>query len=274
MTENNTYLPIKAKILKITKETNIDYTFRVETDIKAKGGQFFEVSLPKIGEAPISISDYNDDYVDFTIRKVGKLTNVLLDLQEGDNLFIRGPYGNGFDIENYKNKHLIITAGGTGLAPVKSIISYFYKNPEQVKKLEVLLGFKSLSDILFQEEILKWKQNFNVVLTLDKGCNDTVLGNYPACEVWTGNVGLITKYINDFYVYDDTEIIVVGPPVMMKFTVKEFLKKNIPEEKIWVSYERKMSCGIGKCGHCKIDNTYICIDGPVFKFSEAKKLMD
>ncbi|MDK2919544.1 MAG: anaerobic sulfite reductase subunit [Candidatus Petromonas sp.] len=265
MMKNNPYLPVSAPITKITKETDIDYTFRLACDIKPQNGQFLEVSIPRVGEAPISISDFGDGYIDMTIRRVGKVTNDIHELKVGDKLFIRGPYGNGFPLEQYKGKHLIIAAGGTGLAPVKSIINYFYKNIDELKRFDLLIGFKSPKDVLFEDEINKWKEKINVTLTVDKGD-----------ENWEGNTGLITKYVPDIKIDNmkDTEVIIVGPPIMMKFTSMEFLKLNVPEKKIWVSFERKMSCGIGKCGHCKIDETYVCLEGPVFNYTKAKDLID
>ncbi|KXG76105.1 anaerobic sulfite reductase subunit AsrB [Thermotalea metallivorans] len=263
----NPYMPKKYTIIDIQHQTDIDYTFRVACDIKPKNGQFVEVSIPKIGEAPISISDFGDGYIDMTIRRVGKVTNYLHGLKPGDAMYLRGPYGNGFSLEQYKNKHLVIAAGGTGLAPVKSIINYFHRNPEEIQKLDLLIGFKSPKDILFREEIEEWMKNkkFHVTVTVDKGD-----------ESWTGNVGLITQFVPkiDIPDEDNLEVIIVGPPLMMKFTGLEFLQRKIKEEQIWVSFERKMSCGIGKCGHCKIDETYVCLEGPVFHYTKAKQLID
>ena len=264
---SNPYISNRYTILDIKRQTEIDYTFRLACDIKPANGQFVEISIPKIGEAPISISDFGDGYIDMTIRRVGKVTNYLSELQPGDGMYFRGPYGNGFPLEQYLGKHLIIAAGGTGLAPVKSIISYFSNNVQEIEKLDLLIGFKSPKDILFQDEITQWTKNkkFNVILTVDK-----------EDESWQGNVGLLTKYVPQISIPDDSnlEVIIVGPPLMMKFTALEFLKSNIKEDQIWVSFERKMSCGIGKCGHCKIDETYVCLEGPVFNYTKAKALID
>jgi len=259
---NNPYVPFKLPIINVTEETDIDYTFRFKSDINPQNGQFLEISIPGVGEAPISISDFGDGYLDMTIRRVGKLTDEVFELKEGD---ARGPYGNGFSLEDYKGKDLIIVAGGTGLAPVKSIVNYFYEHIEELKSFKLIIGFKSPKDILFNEEIEKWKNKIDVILTVDNGDED-----------WKGNTGLITKYIPKINEkdYNQTEVIIVGPPIMMKFASLEFLNNNFPEEKIWVSFERKMSCGIGKCGHCKIDETYVCLEGPVFNYTKAKNLID
>lgn len=230
-----------------------------------KPGQFFEISIPKYGEAPISVSAIGEHYLDFTIRKVGTVTDAIFSLKPGDSMFLRGPYGNGFERLLYKERELIIAAGGTGLAPVKGVIDYFAVNPEELEGFTLVTGFKSPDDILFRENMEEWKKSVYLILTVDN-----------AQEGYKGNTGLITKYIPDIQIknVDNTSVIVVGPPIMMKFTVAEFLKRGISEENIWVSYERRMSCGLGKCGHCKIDDTYICLDGPVFNYSKAKYLID
>lgn len=264
MTKNE-YIPFISKILEVIKHTEIEYTFRMEFKGDVKPGQFFEVSLPKYGEAPISVSGIGENYVDLTIRKVGKVTDEIFNNYVGDKLFLRGPYGNGFDINNYKNKEVIVVAGGTGLSPVKGIVDYFSSNINDCKNFTLISGFKSPKDILFKEDIKEWEKNINLILTVD-----------GAEEGYQGKVGLVTKYVPELEIKDmeNVQVVVVGPPMMMKFTVLEFLKLGIKEENIWISQERKMCCGIGKCGHCKIDDTYICLDGPVFNYTKGKELID
>ena len=261
----NIYLPKASKIISVTPHTDIDYTFRMEFTGEVKPGQFFEVSIPKYGEAPISVCEIGDGYIDLTIRRVGVVTDVIHTFFPGDKLFMRGPYGNGFDVNIYKGKEVIVAAGGTGLAPVKGIVDYFSAHRNEVKNFNLLVGFKSPEDILFREDIKKWNDNIDITLTVDK-----------ADEGYDGNVGLITNYIKDLAIenVEKVQVVVVGPPIMMKFTVAEFIKRGIKEENIWVSYERKMCCGLGKCGHCKMDDTYICLEGPVFNYTKAKNLVD
>lgn len=178
---------------------------------------------------------------------------------------MRGPYGNGFDLDLFKGKDLTVIAGGTGLAPVKKTIDYFVNNQTEIKSIEILLGFKSPADILFPQKIDEWTKKARVITTVDNGD-----------AKWSGETGLITTHITKLNLKDiqNKTAIVVGPPIMMKFTIIELLKNGFAEENIWVSFERKMSCGIGKCGHCKIDETYVCIDGPVFNYTKAKHLVD
>ena len=264
MTKNE-YIPFRSEILEVIEHTAVEYTFRMAFNGEVKPGQFFEVSLPKYGEAPISVSGIGEGYVDLTIRRVGKVTNEIFKNYVGDKLFLRGPYGNGFDIENYKNKEVIVVAGGTGLSPVRGIVEYFSKNSQDCKSMTLISGFKSPEDVLFKEDMKEWEKTMNLILTVD-----------TAKEGYEGKVGLVTKYIPELEIKDmeNVQVIVVGPPMMMKFTVLEFLKLGIKEENIWISQERKMCCGIGKCGHCKIDDTYICLDGTVFNYTVGKSLID
>lgn len=262
---NNPYLPIAYEILDIRKETEIDYTFKVAFEGELIGGQFMEISIPGVGEAPISICGFDDKSLDMTIRKVGRLTDQIFELQQGDKLFMRGPYGNGFDINLFKDKDVAFIAGGTGLAPVRKTIDYFVRNTNETKKLEILVGFKSPKDRLFTSDLERWSKDASVTVTVDKGSDD-----------WNGETGLITTHIEklDLSRVKEKIAVVVGPPIMMKFTTIELIKKGFKEENIWVSFERKMSCGIGKCGHCKIDETYVCLEGPVFNYTKAKELID
>ncbi|HHV74166.1 anaerobic sulfite reductase subunit AsrB [Thermoanaerobacterium sp. R66] len=261
---NNIFMPKPYKILEIVHETNLEYTFRVEVDVKAEHGQFFQISIPKIGEAPISISAMGDNWMEFTIRKVGKVTNEIFNLSPGDKIFMRGPYGNSFPVNKYKGKDLVVIAGGTGVSPVRSLLKYFYDNSEEIKSLHFIAGFKDENSVLFKEDLNNFKTKFNTIYTLDKKKVDGF------------EVGLVTEHISKipFDSFDDYNVIVVGPPVMMHFTALELLKNGVPEDKIWVSFERKMSCGIGKCGHCKINETYVCLEGPVFNYTKAKDLLD
>ncbi|CEO04448.1 anaerobic sulfite reductase subunit B [[Clostridium] sordellii] len=262
----NPYIPVGAEILEIIKHTEIEWTFR--TKYNSKGvlpGQFYEISIPKYGESPISVSGTGKDYIDFTIRKVGKVTDEIFSYKVGDKFFLRGPYGNGFDISLYEDREIVVVAGGSGLAPVRGIMDYYYDNFEKCKSFKLIVGFKSPKDILFKDDLKRWSEKLDVIVTVD-----------GAEEGYEGYIGLVTKYIPSLEIknIDNVSAIVVGPPMMMKFTVGEFLKRNLDEKNIWVSYERKMCCGVGKCGHCKMDDTYICIDGPVFNYFEAKKLID
>lgn len=261
----NPYMTYPVKIREIIKHTEIDSTFIVEKNIDVKCGQFVQVSIPRYGEIPISISDYNDEEIELTIRKVGHVTDAIFDKKVGDNIQIRGPYGNGFEVEDHLGKDLIMITGGTGLAPVKHIVNYFYNNLGKLNSFKLISGFKSVEDILFKESFKKWQKTMDICLTIDS----------PQ-EGWEGKTGFVTNYASELKLsnIDNVHVIMVGPPPMLKFTGIELFKLGIPEEQIWVSFERRMSCGIGKCGHCKINDTYVCLEGPVFKQDKASELID
>ena len=267
MSNNNAYVPMPSKIREVIKHTSLEYTFRMEFDNTAivKPGQFFELSIPKYGEAPISVSGIGEDTVDFTIRRVGKVTNEIFENYVGNTLLMRGPYGNGFDVENYKGKEIVVIAGGTGLSPVKGVVDYFAEHPEDAVSTTLIAGFKNPDAILFRSDFENWEKKINVIKTVD-----------GAPEDYTGKVGMVTKYIPDLPLQDvnNAVFIVVGPPIMIRFSVQGIVALGVSEEQIWTSNERKMCCGLGKCGHCKIGDKYICLDGPVFKYTEGKNLID
>ncbi|MDF2655548.1 MAG: asrB1 [Bacillota bacterium] len=260
----NIMMPEPHEILSVLKETQAEYTFRVACDAETQHGQFFMLSIPKIGEAPISVSGKGPGYVEFTIRKVGRLTEGVFGLKTGDTLFMRGPYGNAFPVEQFENKNLVFITGGTGLAPVRTLINHFYDRPEICKSVHLISGFKDVDAVLFTDDIRRFKEKFHMTATLD---NTTA----PGFET-----GLVTEHIKKipFASFDDFNVVVVGPPVMMHFAARELIANRVDESKIWVSFERKMSCAVGKCGHCKINETYVCLEGPVFNYVKAKELLD
>ncbi len=270
----NPIMPKPYKILDIKRVTDIEWLFKVEFDRvdELNYGQFIQISIPKVGEAPISVTEFNveEGWIEFLIRKVGLVTNVLFELKPGDEMFLRGPYGNGFPFdESYRGKHLIVVAGGSGCGPVRSMINAVHKKFASTENMELILGFKNEECILFEEEISQWRKDHHVITTVDEICQD---GN---CSLGLSK-GLVTEHFNKLNLsnMDNTEIVIVGPPKMMEFGAKEFVKMGVPEEKIWLSFERKMSCAVGKCGHCRVDETYVCLEGPVFNYTKGKYLID
>lgn len=261
----NEYIPFLSQVREIIRHTDIEYTFRMSFSGSVKPGQFFEVSIPKYGEAPISVSGIGADTVDLTIRRVGRVTDKIFEHYEGNALLMRGPYGNGFDINEYKGKELVIIAGGTGLSPVKGIVDYFCEHPDEAAGTTLIAGFKSPRDILFKQDFERWEKKIRVIKTVDS-----------APEGYSGLTGMVTKYIPDLPLEtpSDAAFITVGPPVMIRFVIQEILKRGVPERNIWISHERKMCCGLGKCGHCKMNDAYVCLDGPVFNYAESKELID
>lgn len=260
----NIMKPEPHRILEVVRQTAAESTFRVAYNGKTEHGQFFMLSIPKVGEAPISVSGRGDGFVEFTIRKVGRLTEGVFSLQAGSTLFMRGPYGNAWPIDKFENKNLVVICGGTGMAPVKTLLEHFYDNDCFGKDVWLIAGFRDSGSALFNDERAKFAQKFNTIYTLDTGADDGFEG------------GLVTEHVSKipFDKFDDYNAVIVGPPAMMHFTALECMKCGVPEEKIWVSFERKMSCAVGKCGHCKINETYVCLEGPVFNYTKAAKLFD
>ena len=264
MTNINPYVPFASEIPDVIKHTGKEYTFRMAFKGEVKPGQFFEVSIPKFGEAPISVSGIGDGFVDLTIRKVGRVTNEVFEKYKGQNLLLRGPYGNGFDVDLYKDSEVVVVAGGTGVSPVRGVIQALSEMPDAQDKY-VIAGFRSPDDMLFRDDLKAWDEKLKLTLTVD-----------GAPEGYTGNIGLVTKYIEGLPLRDpaNAKAVVVGPPPMMKFTIIELQKKGFKDSNITVSHERKMCCGLGKCGHCRVNDTYICLDGPVFNYEFAKNFVD
>lgn len=261
----NEYIPFLSEIKECIRHTDIEYTFRMAYDGPVKPGQFFEVSIPKFGEAPISVSGISDGSIDLTIRRVGKVTDEIFEHYVGSKLFLRGPYGNGFDVGDYRGRELVVIAGGTGVSPVRGVIEYFARHPGETAGMTLIAGFKTPKDLLFGADFERWKKKMNVILTVDDAQGDK---NYQT--------GLVTEYIPGLKLKDRREAaaIVVGPPAMMRFSAQGLLDTGFEEKNIWISQERKMCCGIGKCGHCKINDVYVCLDGPVFNYVKGKTLVD
>lgn len=263
----NMLAPQASRILEILPQTEAEWTFRLENDRPIRHGQFMQLSIPRVGEAPISISGFGAGFVDFTIRKVGHVTDELFALRKGDSIFLRGCYGNGWPTGQYRDKHVVIVAGGTGVASVKSLIDMFAADPAYAASVHLVLGYKNSQSILFGPELEAWRAtpNFHAIYALDAE-------DKPG---WRR--GLVTEFLKEipFASFGDAcECVVIGPPVMMKFVGRGLLDSGVPEGKIWMSFERKMSCAVGKCGHCRIDETYVCLDGPVFNYTTGKQLVD
>lgn len=263
---DNPYVPWPATILEVVSHTAREHTFRLEFTGDVRPGQFFEVSIPKYGEAPISVSGIEPGRsIDLTIRNVGRVTGELFeDYGVGDQVLLRGPYGNGFDTSMFMDGEVVVMAGGTGVSPVRGVIDAISQAPDAADK-HVIIGFRSPGDMLFRPDLERWDKALDLILTVD-----------GAPEGYEGNVGLVTKFIPDLPLRDPAtaKAVVVGPPPMMKFSIIGLLQLGLQEQNIWLSQERKMCCGMGKCGHCRIGARYVCLDGPVFNYVESKDMLD
>jgi NAD(P)H-flavin reductase len=225
-------------------------------------GQFVMMSILGEGEAPfcISSSPSRPGILEFCIRKMGTLTESLFELKENHIFGIRGPYGNGFPMDKMEGKDILIVAGGMGVAPLRSLLLYVLDNRDMFGKLTYLHGARTPSEMLFRDEFmqLKEREDLKCLLSVDK--DDT--------GKWTEKVGVVTTLFNDLGPIDakNTYAAVCGPPVMYRFVIEQLVKLGIPKHQILMTLERRMRCGVGKCGHCAIEYLYTCIDGPVFSY--------
>jgi sulfite reductase subunit B len=264
------YLPKKATITKIIDETPTikTFVFKPQDSFSFQTGQFIELTYPGIGEAPFTpSSDPNrQDEFEVTIMKVGRVTGLFHQAKAGDVLGMRGPYGNGYPLDNFKNKELLIVGGGVGLAPLRSLIYALYHRINDFKKIVICYGARSPQDIVYKYLLEEFKKPKKVEfrLTVDRG--DTQ---------WKGNVGIVTTILDNLSLNIREAIgIVCGPPIMMRFVALKLLESKFLPENIYLSMEKNMSCGLGKCGHCRLGKYYICKDGPVFKFADIKEMWD
>lgn len=267
----NEYFPYPVVIEDIKTETSDTKTFRVcftDKDLADsfdyQQGQFMELSVPGAGEAPISISSSpsRKEFLEFTIRAAGKVTKSIHMLKKGDNFYIRGPYGNSFPFKEIQGKNLYFIGGGIGLAPLRSIINMVMDNRNNFRHIKILYGARTPDDFCFKDELKEWKKipDTELWLTVDT----------PA-EGWGGLVGVVTELWKETYINPENAIsIVCGPPIMIKLVVCKLLKSGFKDRDIIMTLERYMKCGIGKCGHCNIDDKFICIDGPVFTYEQIK----
>ncbi len=233
-------------------------------------GQFVMLTIPKAGEIPLSIcsSPTRKGFIQITVRKTGRKTKYLYTLKEGDLLGIRGPYGNGFPMDLMKGHNIVIIAGGLGLAPLRSVLWYVLDNREDYKEVYLLYGTRGYELVLYKEELqrLRRRGDIKTFFALDKFSTEED-------REWADFEGYLPSLISKVEVDpSDTYVTVCGPPIAYKFIGAELIKNGYHESKIFVSLERKMECGIGKCGHCQVGYKLTCVDGPVFPLWDTKNL--
>lgn len=271
---HDTLIPQVGVITDIRQETPDVKTFRIEPP---EGGKFFEhmpgqcamICVPGVSEAMFSItsSPTNKEFQEFSIKKCGVLTDYLHELEVGDEITVRGPYGNAFPVETeLKGKDLLFVAGGIGLAPLRSVINYVLDNRENYGKVDILYGSRSADDLVQLKEIQeKWMnaKDVNVYLTIDR----------PQ-EGWDGHVGFVPAYLKELELSCDKTVLVCGPPIMIKFVLAALTEMGYSKEQAYTTLELRMKCGVGKCGRCNIGSKYVCKDGPVFRCDEVDELPD
>jgi sulfhydrogenase subunit gamma (sulfur reductase) len=263
--QKDIYLPQLATITKRRMLNGTELYMHLELDsgkeLDHGPGQFVEVSIAGLGEAPISISSSpTQKGFELVVRQVGSLTKAIHKLEAGQKVGIRGPYGSTYPLEQAKGKDLVFICGGIGLVPQRSFIRYVLDNRKDYGKVTVLLGTKCYDMRLFREEIAMWQERKDMVLmeTIDE-----------AHDCWDGNVGVVTTLIPKIESdLPKSLLLICGPPVMYKFVLMALAEAKVPGKHIYVNLERRMKCGVGKCGHCQINNLYVCQDGPVFRWSD------
>jgi NAD(P)H-flavin reductase len=276
MKENSSsslFLPEVATLVQKKLMTDIDSFFTFKMEGRSLGhlyGQFVELSIPGIGEAPFSICSppADDNTFEMVIRKIGQVTTAIHELEPGDSVGIRGPFGTSFPMKELEGSSLLFITGGIGLVPARSAILYALEKREAYKDIIILFGCRDPGQRLFTDELEVWSRRKDI----------TFLETVDRCEpgTWEGHVGVITTLFPELKAIDptDTCAIIVGPPVMYKFVIMTLHDMEISDKRIIVSLERNMKCGVGKCGHCQINHLYVCQDGPVFYYDDIKHLKE
>lgn len=270
MQNGNIYKPLKAKVLEVITESPTIKTFvmQPEQEFEFKTGQFIELTLDGIGEAPFtpSSSPMVKDKLDVTVMKTGYVTDKMHQFQGGEIVGIRGPYGRGYPLDKLYGKEVLILGGGCGFAPLRSLLYNLQAEQDKLEKVTFCYGSKSPQECIYEPYIdeLRQTKKFDVRRTVD-----------VADESWTEEVGVATVLLDQIKVDIGNSIAVVcGPPIMMKFGVQKLKEMGYTDEKILLSMEKNMSCGLGKCGHCMMGEYFVCKDGPVFSYDEIKDLPD
>lgn len=269
-------LPKVATVKAVTAETGVAdvKTFEVVFDDPRDGedfrylpGQCAMLSVPGTGESMISISSTptRPGSLLFSVKRAGRVTAALHELEAGSKIGVRGPYGNTFPLADLAGKNLVFIGGGIGLAPLRSLINYVLDQRPGFGRIDIIYGARSPEDLCFKDELFKiWPacQDVRVHVTVDKGN-----------ETWTGPVGFVPAFLEQLGPSaDDAVAITCGPPIMIKFVLQALARMGFRDEQVVTTLELKMQCGVGKCGRCNIGDKYVCIDGPVFKLSQLKLL--
>jgi NAD(P)H-flavin reductase len=266
----NIYRPTEAIIEDIIVESPTIQTFvlRPKEPFEFQTGQFIELTLPGIGEAPFTpSSDPNvKEKIDVTIMNVGRITSLLHTVPKNTAVGVRGPYGKGYPLDKFEAKDVLIVGGGVGLAPLRSLLFSLFAQIDRYNKVVLRYGARTPADVIYKTAIPEWanKKKVDIVTTVD-------VGDFT----WKGNVGLVTTILKDLPIDLKKAIsIVCGPPIMMKFVTLKLLDLGFKPQDIYLSMEKNMSCGLGKCGHCRIGKFYACKDGPVFTYEQLKDIHD
>ncbi len=265
-------VPAHYHVKKIKKETFDTFTIDLVPETRGEftfaAGQFNMLYVFGIGEVPISISGDPalPATITHTVRSVGTVTNVMRTLKRGDGLGVRGPFGSAWPIQEATGNDVVIVAGGIGLAPLRPAMYEVLAQRQKFSNVALLYGTRSPADILFEDEIKKWRGHFDldINITVDR-----------ATGGWYGNVGVVPTMIPKTpFDPAQTVAMICGPEIMIRFSVMALRERGVPDNKIFVSMERNMKCAVGFCGHCQFGPHFICKDGPVFRYSDIRHLFD
>jgi NAD(P)H-flavin reductase len=266
----NIYKPIKAKLTEVIEESPLIKTFVLipENGFSFETGQFIELSVDGIGEAPFtpSSSPLIKETLEVTVMKTGYVTEYMHRLKPGVNMGIRGPYGRGYPIEKFTGKEVLILGGGCGLAPIRSLLYTLESITDKLEKVILCYGSKTPSDCVYKPLFARLNKidKFVTYRTVDK-----------PDEEWNESVGVVTNLLSKISINIDKSVAVVcGPPIMMKFGTIRLIEMGYKDDQIYLSMEKNMSCGLGKCGHCMLGKFFVCKDGPVFTYNELKDTPD
>lgn len=272
---NDVFLPEVARLEDVTDETPDTKTFTLRfRDVKNGNnfhflpGQFLELSVFGYGEAPFCIasSPTRPHKLETTVRRTGRLTNALHRLTQGEEVGVRGPFGNGFDVDAARGKHLLFVAGGIGLPPLRSLIWNVLDERAQFGRVTILYGARTPSDLVYKQELKQWAERRDVELRV------TVDVAPPG---WAGEVGVVPSLFKKVTLHPESTLAYVcGPPIMIRIAVQDLLELGFKEEAVISTLERMMQCGIGKCNHCAIGHRYVCRDGPVFNYAQIRELVE
>jgi NAD(P)H-flavin reductase len=259
--------PTPARVIESRKLSQDVVQLKLAPDRPLKAwmpGQFLMLSVSGFGEIPVGFASFGEKSFDVSVRAVGSVTNKLFSMEKGDYAGVRGPFGNGFGIENLRGKDLIMVTGGCGIPPFRAMIQYLRKNRKDFGEIFLVYGARSPADLLFSHEFPGWESFMRVLTTIDR----------PA-PGWTGCVGFANQRISEIKLANPANAVAVlcGPPPMYPPAVKSLLALDVPEENVLVSLERRMKCGCGVCQHCGIGEKYVCTDGPVFSYKKLREEM-
>jgi len=265
----NIFLPREATILRTEQPTVTEKHLTLKMNDGSKmefePGQIVELSLFGYGEIPIGFasSPTRKNTFDLVVRSVGRVSEAVNRLTEGQSVYVRGPLGRGFDLDKLRGHDVLVVAGGIGLCPTRSLIQYILDRRDEFKRFVLFYGAREPNLQLFHSDLANWRVSKNVEY------HETVDKSDPT---WKGNVGVITTLFPKVQLTPETRAVICGPPVFYRFVIRELDQIGVRRDNIYVDMERRMKCGVGKCGHCQINDKYVCVDGPVFSFAEVQDL--